>query len=279
MPSSPLKHRLSAETQLRYRLYEKSVQSPEVHVEMFDTFYREIRESAPRSLREDFCGTFSVSCQWVRSAQDRTALGLDLDPEPLLYGRQKHWSRLSPAQKKRIRILQKNVVSKTTPGSDVIVACNFSFCVFKQRRFLIDYFRSCLQSLSSKGILVLELAGGPGMIESMRERRQIPLNRKEKFTYIWDQKSFDPVSHDGHYAIHFVLKGKDGKRKRIENAFVYDWRMWTIPELRECLIEAGFPSTTVFWESEHQGVGTGEYHQTTQGSNDYAWISYIIGVR
>jgi len=35
----------------------------------------------------------------------------------------------------------------------------------------------------------------------------------------------------------------------------------------------------VYWETEHKGVGTGEFVRTEHGDNAHAWISYIVGIK
>jgi hypothetical protein len=65
----------------------------------------------------------------------------------------------------------------------------------------------------------------------------------------------------------------------IRDAFTYDWRLWTIPEVLELLEEAGFSKSVVFWEKEIDGEGTGEYVPTEKGTNDYSWCAYIAGLR
>ena len=51
----------------KYYYYHKSVQSPDVDVKFFDRVYKEMRGKEALSLKEDFCGTFSISCEWVKS--------------------------------------------------------------------------------------------------------------------------------------------------------------------------------------------------------------------
>jgi SAM-dependent methyltransferase len=264
----------------KYELYEKSVQSPEVHVQMIETMYRECIGASAKSLREDFCGTCLVSTEWIKSASSRSALGLDLDPEPLAYGRSQHYAQLSPEQKRRFAQKRANVLRPTARKFDVIMAGNFSFFVFKERKVLVEYFRSAYRSLKPRGILALEMMGGPGSIETVRERKAVFLKdkngkRKRGFTYYWDQKSFDPIRHDGLYAIHFGLP--DGTQLR--DAFTYDWRIWSIPEVRDALAEAGFESSAVYWESEHEGEGTGEYVRSEKGDNAYSWIAHVCGIK
>ena len=259
----------------KYELYELSVQSPDTHAEWFDQIYSNTFGKKAYQLREDFCGTFQLSCEWIKLRSKNTALGLDLDPEPISYGMKHHFLKLTPHQKKRLKIKQKNVLTATQEKTDLIVACNFSFCIFKKRDQLIRYFNSCHKSLNSKGMLLLEIAGGPGMIAPMREKKEVKRNRTEKFTYIWHQKSFDPITHDAHYSIHFKLSNG----KTLKDQFTYDWRLWSIPELRDALDEAGFKETIVYWETEHEGEGTDEYVPTEKGDNSYAWVAYVLGVK
>ena len=259
----------------KYALYERSVQSPDFHAEWFVGMYKDLRGKYPRQMREDFCGTFKLSCEWVKRNRQNTALGVDLDPEPLAYGRKHHLSELTAEQLGRIRVVNDNVLSIATPKVDVVLACNFSFCIFKERATLIRYLRACLRSLRKDGVAILDLAGGPGMIEPMRERKKIKDPKLGKFTYTWHQKSFDPITHGAQYAIHFTLQ--DGTQ--MQDAFIYDWRLWTIPEIRDAMAEAGFSKSVVYWETEHQGEGTGEYIASENGDNAYAWVAYIVGIK
>jgi hypothetical protein len=122
------------------------------------------------------------------------------------------------------------------------------------------------------------MAGGPGMIERTRESKTVRPGRRKnsaKVTYTWDQKSFNPITRDAQYAIHFKIPGK----APLKNAFTYDWRLWTIPEVRDALEEAGYSRSVVFWETEHKGEGTGEYVQTEEGDNAYSWIAYVVGIK
>lgn len=261
-------------TRIKYKLYEKAVQSPATHVELFEDFFRQLGLSEPRLLREDFCGTFSLCTQWVKRHSKNFAMGLDLDLEPLNYGLKHNASRLTPNQRSRLLILQQNVKNRTSPKCDLIAACNFSFNIFKSREELRDYFRGCHQSLKRNGVLLLEAAGGPGMIAQLRESKGVFRGKKRLYTYIWDQASFDPIQSLSQCKIHFTLP----QGIRLQNAFEYDWRMWSIPELRELMREAGFTETRVFWETEHNGKGTGEHVLMESGDNAYAWVAYVVGI-
>ena len=257
-----------------YDLYEKSVQSPQTHIDWVVSIYHDLRGNYPFRLREDFCGTFQLSCAWVSRNRANSAMGLDLDPTPLAYGKRRHLPKLKPEQRKRIQVLKQNAISVTKPGADVILVGNFSFFILKQREDLVRYFKAARKSLIKNGIFMLEMAGGPGMIARMTERRTVHVNPKRKFNYQWDQKSFDPIHRNGKYSIHFAFS--DGKK--IRDAFTYDWRLWTIPEVRDALKEAGFSKSVVYWETSYKGEGTGEFLAMEKGDNAYSWIAYVVGL-
>lgn len=259
----------------KFELYERAVQSPEVHTEWFVKMYRDLRGGYARSLREDFCGTFQLSAHWVARNHRNTALGIDLDPAPLAYGKRHHHRHLTQDQKARLKLLRQNVMTVTRPAHDLIVACNFSFFVFLDRTSLVRYFKCCRASLGPKGIVILEMAGGPGMLERMQEKKTVADGRGKPFTYVWDQKSFDPISRFADYSIHFKPRGD----KEIRDAFTYHWRLWTIPEIREALLDAGFRGSRVYWEKSWRGEGTGEYDWAEKGDNAHSWVAYVVGLR
>jgi len=263
-------------TPSKYHLYEGSVQSPEAHIELLAQICSEVGRPASRRLREDFCGTGMLSCHWVSTHPENTALGLDLDPEPLAYGRKTHMRALRPGQRSRVSLVRENVMTVGPGRFDVVVAGNFSFFIFKKRGELLKYFKKVRGSLATGGVVVLEMAGGPGMTAALRETRRIAIPGVGKVLYTWHQRSFDPITHDARYSIHFRLP--DGRR--LNDAFEYDWRLWTIPEVRDALREAGFRDTVVYWEKEdRQGRGTGEYERADSGDNDHSWIAQVVGIR
>lgn len=258
----------------KYELYELAVQAPAVQIDIFQLIYWEINKKTAYRFREDFCGTFKMSEEWVKEDEKSTALALDLDTEPLNYGRKTHYGPLSTAQKKRLKVKRQNVISVTNPKVDIIGACNFSFYCITTRQDLLKYFRCCLKSLRQKGILILEMAGGAGMIETGREEKTVKTLKGVKYKYVWDQKRFDPVKRIGKFAIHFEFKNG----ARMKNAFVYDWRLWTIPEVRDALIDAGFKDTCVYWDKAPNNIST-NYVRVERGENDHAWLAQIVGIK
>ena len=60
-----------------HELYEESVQNVETEMEFLRTTFRELRGRDATSFREDFCGTASASCEWVRTGDSHYAIGVE----------------------------------------------------------------------------------------------------------------------------------------------------------------------------------------------------------
>lgn len=260
----------------KYHCYQESVQSPEHEIEFFEQAYRDAFHRKPSSLREDFCGTFAVCCGWVASNRNRTAVGVDLDPEPLAWGKEHNLCRLSSSQKKRVRLLQQDVRKANRPQVDILTAQNFSFWIFKTRKEIIEYFRIARANLKNDGIMIMDMmGGGECQNEDQTDARTIKKG-KNGFKYYWQQARFNPINHDATFYISF--KFSDGSR--IKRAFEYNWRFWSIPEVREMLAEAGFSESHVYWEeTDDDDEDTGNWNRQTDAPSDPSWISYIVGVK
>lgn len=255
----------------RHRLYEHSVQSPDLECELIEQVYRERRGHAPMRLREDFCGTAAIAAEWVRRRPRNTAVGVDLDARTLEWGTARHLDRLRPAQRRRIRLLNTDVRKVAASPADVVIALNFSYWVFRERAALRAYFRSALRGLRKDGMLILDAYGGPSAQRVMRERTQ-----HKGFKFVWEQADHDPIS--GEYTCHIHFTFPDGSR--LPKAFTYHWRLWTLPEIRELLAEAGFRRSAVLlqgWDAD--GEPEDEFKEAARGNPDEAWLAYIIAER
>ena len=251
-----------------HELYEQSVQDVEMEVEFLQKTFQELRGRKAYLFREDFCGTASACCQWVRQGRDHQAIGVDIDPSVLEWGRANRLGRLSAEDQARVRLLESDVMAVETPPVDVIAALNFSYFIFDTREKMRAYFRRAYEALKDDGVLFLDMYGGPEAQEETREK-----TKYKGFTYIWDQAEFHPVTHYVRCHIHF--KFPDGSK--LKKAFSYEWRLWTAPEIRELLAEAGFSKATVYWEGEDEdGEGNGEFTPDERGEADLAWIAYVV---
>ena len=257
-----------AERADKYELYQKAVQDPGHEVEFFDKVYRSFHKRTPKVLREDFCGTFAVCCEWAKK-RGRTAMGVDLDPEPLAWGIEHNLAQLPDAARQRVTLVQDDVRSVSKTKADILAAQNFSFWIFKTRDEVREYFKTAYQNLADGGLMVIDMMGGPECYEENRE----DVRNYGKFDYVWEQARIDPITHDGSWYIHFRFK--DGSQ--LKRAFEYHWRFWTIPEVRELLAEAGFKANYVYWEgTDEDGEGDGNWKKTESAANDPSWIAYIV---
>ena len=265
-----------AEKADKFDCYQRSVQTPDHEVEFFDRVYRDCFGESPLHLREDFAGTFAVCCRWAKSDPRRTALAVDLCEETLAWGRENNLTKLNEDQRSRVRVLVQDVRKRNRPPADVLAAQNFSFWILKTRREVVEYFRIARSNLKSHGVMVMDMMGGYECQEDGTVDRRKIGKGKRKFRYEWEQARFDPITHDATFRIHFEFK--DGSR--IETAFEYEWRFWSMPEVREMLIEAGFDATHVYWENEDaEGDGDGTYDRAEHGTADPSWICYLVAVK
>lgn len=250
----------------KYDYYTRAVQSPENDVEFFESVFKDLKKTKPKIMREDFCGTFALSQAWIKRNKNNRAIGVDLDQEPIDYGIN-NLNKMTVDQQKRMLILNKNVLDKSLPKADLVAAMNFSHYIFKERKQMLDYFKSCRQKINKGGLFILDCFGGSESYEPNEE-----ITKHKGFTYYWDQDSYDPVTNDAQFYIHFKLKGEK-KRKKV---FSYDWRLWSIPELRDILSEAGFKNSHVYWEgTTKSGEGDGKFKRTKVGEYCESWIAYI----
>jgi cyclopropane fatty-acyl-phospholipid synthase-like methyltransferase len=264
----------------RHLLYEAAVQSVDADLDLFARVYRRERGKAARLLREDFCGTAALACEWVRRNPANRAWGVDIHRPTLEWGRQHRVTPLGRSAR-RVTLVQEDVRSVTRPRVDLVAALNFSYSVFKDRETLRGYFAGVRSCLRAGGIFFVDVFGGSGAMSEIKEKRKIPASRGpagEKipaFTYIWEQASFNAIDHHIRCHIHFRLK--DGRRVR--RAFTYDWRLWTLPELRELMLEAGFKRAEAYMEGwdEEEDDADGIFRRRRFYENQEGWVGYMVG--
>ncbi|MGI9258070.1 MAG: methyltransferase domain-containing protein [Gammaproteobacteria bacterium] len=251
-----------------HELYEEAVQNVENEIEFLRDTFVKLRGRDPVSFREDFCGTASASCEWIRTGAEGHAIGVDIDPEVLDWGRRNRVGRLPEADRPRVKLINEDVTTVDAGAVDIVGAFNFSYWIFRTREKMRSYFEGVREALNEDGVLFLDAYGGAESYETQKEKTKC-----DGFTYVWHQAEFEPVT--GRAVCHINFKFPDGSR--LKRAFSYEWRIWTLPELRELLLEAGFRTVRVYWEGEDEdGEGNGEFHEEATGEPDPAWIAYIV---
>lgn len=265
------KRRRQARRADKYDLYQRAVQVPEADVRFLKRIFESHFGRPPRTLREDFCGTAALCCAWVQAHAENRAFGVDLDPEPLAWGREHNVAGLKKKQARRVRLLEGDVRRARHEKVDLTVAFNFSYFLFKTRPELLRYFRHVRTTLADEGLFVLDVFGGWEAHQAMEEETD-----HGDFTYRWEQARYDPIAMEMLCHIHFDFP--DGSR--MKKAFSYDWRLWSIRELRELLEEAGFARSEVYWEGTDQETweGNGVFTLRERAPDDPAFVAYVAAV-
>jgi SAM-dependent methyltransferase len=257
-----------AELADRHELYEAAVQNVEEECKFVSKTFKQLRGRDALSFREDFCGTASAACQWTTLSDKHTAVGVDIDAEVLEWGRRNRLARLTADQQERVRLLNANVLEAQTEQVDILGAFNFSYWIFQTRPLMLEYFSRVRDALKDDGVFFLDAFGGYEAFEEMKEK-----TKYDDFTYIWEQARYSPVSGEMECHIHFKFPDKS----KLKRAFSYTWRLWTLPEIKELLSEAGFRNPTVYWEgTDEDGEGNGIFTPDERGEADAGWIAYIV---
>lgn len=250
-------------------LYQASVQDSTAQARVLEHLFRRIhRRHRPKVLREDFAGTAQDAVAWISLDPVHTAIAVELDSAVVQRARARARALLGGADR-RLSFVESRVEDlrpETLPRADVVAALNFSIGYLHDRSALVAYLTQVRQSLAPRGIFVATVFGGA---ESVRPRREsFPIARRPArrgcaatpaFEYVWEIRSFNPVHQRGDFRIHFRIPGKkkaEGVGEEIADAFRYDWRLWSLPELKEALREAGFQAAEVWRHTLEESQGS-----------------------
>ena len=207
-----------------------------------------------------------MCAHWVGKGATRSAVGLDTDAAVLSWAKQHNIAPLGAAAE-RVSLLKRDVLKATGQHYDVTLALNFSYCIFVQRREMLRYCRGVLGELANGGVLMMDIHGGSDLTIEVEQEIE-----HEGFTYRWQQQPFDAINGTSTRYIHFEFP--DGSK--LDRAFTYHWRLWSLQELRDILEEAGFSAIDVYWEGANEdGGGNGRFKKTQRADQEQSWIAYI----
>lgn len=264
-----------------HHLYEASVQGVGTDIDFAVRIFKNKNGRKPGDLREDFCGTAALACEWVKRSPKHRAWGIDIDRPTLNWGLKHNVPHIGK-KAGQLTLLCDDVLKAKTPAADLVMALNFSYCVFKTRELLRTYFRQVRKALRKDGLFIMDIYGGTEAVAAKLEPRKVDAfiaadgTKVPSFTYVWDQAEYNVIDHHVVNHIHFKVPGCG----KINKAFTYDWRLWTLPELREILQEAGFRSTEVYlhdWTKD--GESDDIYRRRTNYENALGWVAYVVGVK
>jgi len=251
-------------------LYRLAVQCPPAEVNFLINCYAHYNAPHwPTHLREDFAGVAAIAATWVDYGHDHRAIAVE-----------RHAPTLRRAPKHaRLALRCDDVLAVRLPRVDIIAAFNFSAFIYHTREAMLKYLTHARRCLRPGGMLAIDCFGGPGAMRPGIQKRKVRPSRKEgvpAFEYQWEQRSYDPVAARIDCRIHFKHRG----RPLMANAFRYDWRLWTLPELTDLMWQAGFDVIDVWCDSYDQALAcsNGVYEPVASMPAREDWIAYVVGV-
>ncbi|QKK08008.1 MAG: hypothetical protein HND58_07340 [Planctomycetota bacterium] len=242
MPDQPDKH----------DLYERCVQSPAQLVPMLRAMHAVAPASSrcgpspvePASSRcvlaEDFAGTAALSYLWADASPDNHALATDLD-EPTLLRRPDH-----PRVTRLVADVRDPSLASSTPACDICFVGNFSIGYLHTRAELLAYLKSARARLNPNGVFLCDTYGGESAFTLGEVHRDHPFPGGRRVRYTWEQREANPLTGMVTDVLHFEIDRAGMIEHELPDAFIYHWRLWSVPELLDAMHEAGFATTTVY---------------------------------
>lgn len=182
------------------------------------------------SLAEHFAGSAALSRAFVASRDDRRALALDLDGGALERAR----------GVERLETLTCDVREALHAPVDIVHAGNFSLGYLHTRRELVDYLRRARASLAPGGLFACDTYGGASAFSLGSSQRRVELDGERELTSLWERRAADPFTARVENVLSFRVTARGELLAHWPDAFVYRWRLWSVPELCDALLEGGF---------------------------------------
>ncbi len=253
----------------RFDLYELCVTEPV----RLTRFLRAVHGKSPRTLREDFSGSAALARYWAQSDPRASALAVDIDPEPL--------SLLKNHD--RVEAIRADVL-KCRRSADVIACTNFPLGYWHTRAALVKYLTHARACLNPRGVLVADTYGGRDALVPGQIIQHLVGPDDERIEYTFEQRAADPITARVVDALSFRVTPAGKSRATVfRDAFVYDWRLWSIPELTDAMSEAGFKGFEIHdrlggaIEGTEKSQGTLRVRPITDGQElDDNYVVYVV---
>ncbi len=229
----------------KYALYTLCVQDPPV----LARFLHAVHGGEPRTLREDFSGPAAICGAWLDVVTRGSAFAVDRDAAPLSRAR----------KDPRLTTIRRDVLAEPRKA-DIIAALNFPVGYWHTRAELVTYLTLSRKRLKPGGVLVCDMYGGSDAFTPGTTTRRLRGPGGERVLYEWEQIDADALTGLVHNAIHFTVTPPPARKtaassrtgrtssapRRLRRAFTYHWRLWSIPELTDAMLDAGFDRVDVY---------------------------------
>jgi len=226
----------------KYGLYRDTVYHPDNDdIKQFNTLYKQLKNKVPRVLREDFCGIFDLSSLWVSYSYDNKAIAVDIDAEPLQWGKENQELNMNSNKWGRLDIRNDDcrTVDIADNSIDICIANNWSQQVFVEREDMLAYFKNVYNSLKDDGIFMLTGTANLHASPDVYIESRIVNWDHRIWKYVFEVQKTCPYTHLGKCQINFLQDNK------LATPFEYPWRDWMICEYLDLLKEVGFEKTHI----------------------------------
>ena len=141
----------------------------------------------------------------------------------------------------RVKLYHHNVLDQWNPKDkfDLIISLNYSIFLLNKRNEILNYFKNVRKNLE-KGLLVFDLFGGEILYTDHKTIRNFG-QEKDKHSYEFKCKKLDLLNNVSFCSINFKL----GKKK-LNNLYNFKFRVYSIPEIIDCLTDSGFSNFRIF---------------------------------
>lgn len=220
---------------------------------------------APKAhvLREDFAGSGSLARGWADLSPKHSAAAVEKDADVASY------IGVHPRVKAVIAD-----ATRCTQQAEIIAATNFPLGYFHTRSELLKYLSHAKKCLTKGGVFFADMYGGDGCFTPQVQKRTLRNDIVGRFTYEWEQLAANEATRMVQNRMHFQLASL-----RLENAFSYHWRLWALPELRDCMLEAGFKKVAIYDRLadavDDEGNVWVEPVKDDEGL-DATWVVYVV---
>lgn len=280
----------------RFECYELCVQSPRHVVGFLRALFIAENGSDPTVLGEDFSGTCAVSRRWCKEIESGRAVCVDLDRDALTWARTRAADDAVADQISFVHadcFTEGDAPAHALAGAaepaprdqpcDVCFVGNFSIGYAHDRATLVRYLSRTRERLLaarhgfSGGVFACDTYGGAGAFALGGIERTHPGRRGEVIRYAWAHEHADPATSMVTNSISLRVERDGEVIAEYPRAFEYHWRLWSIAELREAMLEAGFQRTSVYLEvSLAPGEPPSPVTDPRQFKSD--WIVLVAGI-
>jgi SAM-dependent methyltransferase len=254
-----------------YDLYELAVTNPGPLSRFIDAAWRQRGSRAKPVLREDFSGSGALARAWAK--EYGPAIAVDRDPAALK----------ACGEHSSVKRVCRDVLACTLKA-DIIAATNFAAGYFHTRPELVAYLKHARACLKKGGMFCADLYGGSDAFMRGKTRQRLRGPSGEFIEYTWEQREAFPQTGRVLNAIHFRVGDQRSLKgaRSFPDAFTYDWRLWSIPELRDAMLEAGFKIVRIFDRLGEAVDSNGKLHIRELGEQepmDDPFVVYVCAYR